>query len=180
MRMRLRTLTIRSALLQGVALLASAVAPALASADRPLAQEHADTSVSAYGGRVVWSSWDEQTHRYRLTEYSGGGVHVLPVRGRVVPFDADVGLGARGNPVVLYSRCLQETEPNAIENGTFADYSAARGCHVFRYEFRSRRERKLRLPGPPGRSDFLPSQWRDRLAFVRVYGRRHGRAGRLP
>ncbi len=88
-------------------LLASVPAPAQA-ADTVLAPAANTAGITAYGGHVVLSRRDPSTNRWALVRWHAGVVDVLPVPERSVPFDADAGTDAQGQPVVVYSRCSQD------------------------------------------------------------------------
>jgi hypothetical protein len=164
--------------LVALALLAS---PARALADQTIASLSAPAPVSALGGRVAWSAYEPATRTYRLMTEVGGAVSAVPVRPRGGPFDVDLGLGSNGAIVAAYSRC--KTEPPrrdpAIGNivAQMPDWSRGRGCDLYRFDFATGRERKLASASSPHASEFLPTVWRTRVAFARVYEQRRGKAG---
>src|SRR6188474_3203265 len=92
-------------------------------ADTPIATVAAPTSVSANGGRLVWSAYDPATRRYSLMTRFAGVISPVPVEPRSVPFDVDLGPKPNGSTVAAYSRCSLEPEPP----------NPARGCDI--YEF---------------------------------------------
>ena len=71
----------------------------IVTVDRP-------TQVSAYGSGVLFSKRDPATGRFKLwyTE-TGRPPAPLDVPDRAVPFDADLGPGAHGHFLAVYSRC---------------------------------------------------------------------------
>ena len=137
------------------------IAPAppvpIVTVDRP-------TQVSAYGSGVLFSKRDPATGRFKLwyTE-TGRPPAPLPVADRSVPFDADLGPGAHGHFLAVYSRCAREPRWDPVDEDTPPDYSRGRGCALYELDLTTERER--RLPG----SGVLPSVWKDGLAFARVY-----------
>jgi hypothetical protein len=123
----------------GGALLAAALAAPAAHAD-VVATTARPTLLAAGGGKLLYSEWDGK--RYRLTEL---GVGALGVRGSAKPFLADIGRDAAGREVAVYPR-----------DGV-----------LYRYDFHTRRERRL-VAGTAG------SISGDRLLFARknaIYAR---------
>src|SRR5689334_3063127 len=81
---------VRRAFVTALAILAcSATAAESANAD-VIAREQRATPLSASGDSAVWSSWDPSTGTFRLRYYANGIARFLHVRGRSVPFDADL------------------------------------------------------------------------------------------
>jgi hypothetical protein len=150
-------------------------APAAAT---PFASSLKATTVSAYGDTVVWSTYDQTSKRYWLTAKVGDQIARLPVGSRRVPFDVDLGRGPSGGVVAAYSRCTHEPD-YILASGSLPqpNYSRGQGCDIYRYDFATRRESKVALVSGAATSEFMPSIWKDRIAFARVYERRHGRAG---
>jgi hypothetical protein len=117
----------------------------------------------------VWSRVDARG-RARLVKYVG----TRSVDARVPPkdglFDPDVGSDRRGRRVIVYTRCAGVTGQN---------------CDIWVH----RRKHERTLPGAStaGCSEYAPSVWRGRFAFVRtgpqgcngLYLLRRGRQGRL-
>lgn len=132
-----------------------------------LAEVFDDTSISSYGGLTAWSV-DQGDGSFRLVVHDGQAVRPVPVEPRTVPFDVDLGPGPDGAVVAAYSRCAREPGP-------FEDYTAGRGCDVFRYSFALGEEERLAGASTDQASEMLPSIWRDEVAFARVYERREGR-----
>ena len=155
-----------------LALVAAAVAPAGASAaDRVVATVDAPTHVSGYAGGLVWSARDPATGRFALM-YTDPAypAAALPVPQRSVPFDADLGPGPTDTPWIVYSRC--KTEPALTTPlSTSAVYTQGRGCRLYRFDVTSGEERTLGS-APKRASDVLPSVWKGRIAFSRVYDSR--------
>jgi len=130
---------------------AALVTAAPAGADAVVAELTRDTPIAAYGGVVAWSDYDAATKRYRLVVREGDETARAPIAGSRRAFDVSLGPDARGRVVALYTRCR----------------TATRGCDVYRYDLRARRERKVVSVSSPVKDEAWPVQWRDRLAFVR-------------
>jgi len=138
---------------------------------RVLAEEAEPTPVAAYGGWVAWSRWDAASNRFRLVAARGDGAPVvLPVRSRSVAFDVDLGPGADGAPVAVYSRCRREV-PGRDWNPAYypPPYRLGRGCSIYQLDLETGRERQVL--SRRGYSLVEPSIWRGTLAVV-VQGRR--------
>jgi len=156
-----------------------------AVADTTIASVPNSTPVSVIGGpsgdRMVWSAFDLAQNGYVLMTRLGGANSVVPVPVRGVPFDANLGLTARGNTVAVYSRCRREPGyrtaiGNAIIN-QFPDWRSGRGCDIYQFDFNTGRESRMAKPSTRRNSEFLPTIWRKRIAFARVFEHRRGRAG---
>ncbi|MDX6688546.1 MAG: hypothetical protein QOG15_3 [Solirubrobacteraceae bacterium] len=155
-------------------LLAAAPTPAQA-ADTVLAPAADTAGITAYGGHVVLSRRDASTNRWALVRWHAGVFDVLPVPERSVPFDADAGPDATGDPVVVYSRCAQDP-PNLSGSpggtdfgaGPAPDWQTARGCDVYELSLSGTpTEHKLTAASSASRSETTPSIWRGGLAFAR-------------
>jgi hypothetical protein len=157
-----------------------ALAPA-AHADQTIATVPRATPVSAYRGHVVWSTY-HPGRGYVLTAYDKGTVSELPVTPRGVPFDADVGPGPNGDAVVVYSRCRRDPRRRQGFPGSaltvLPEWQSGRGCDLYRFTFARGRETRIARASSRRASEFLPSVWKGRIAFARVYPHRRGRAGR--
>ncbi len=125
------------------------------------------THVSAYGSTIAFSKRDPATGRYRLVAgRPGGTLRTLAVPSRKAPFDVDLGPGRDGALTAVYSRCAVEPDvESAVAEGTL-DYSTARRCRLYRYVFSEGRERVLGRLAREGGSAFLPTVWRDRIAYA--------------
>ncbi|MGH2967881.1 MAG: hypothetical protein ACRDK0_02275 [Solirubrobacteraceae bacterium] len=162
----------------------SLAAAAPASGDETIAALARPAPVSAYGGWVAWSSFDSTRGVYVLMTRFAGVTSEAPVRPRGVPFDVDLGPGSGGRPTASYSRC--RTEPPrrdpAIGNvfTQLPDRARGRGCDLYALDLAIGRESRIAAASSPGASEYMPSVWRDRVAFARVYERKPGRAGRRP
>jgi hypothetical protein len=161
--------------------LALTVGAGPAAADVTVASVPNPTPISIYNGRVVWSSLDPAGNGYRLMTSVGGVTATVPVATRKVPFDVDLGPDRQGVTVAVYSRCAREPNfttavGNAIIN-VFPDWRSSRGCDLYKFDFDTGRESRVKGASSKGASEFLPSIWTTRIAFARVYERRSGRAG---
>jgi hypothetical protein len=151
--------------------------PSAAFGDR-IATTRDISSVDASDGRVVWSEYDARRREYRLVEMRAARRVVLPVRPRGVAFDLDIGRDAAGRVVAAYSRC--KTEPSdAYSQTLLPTYATGRGCRLYLYDFRSRRERSLDVPGARGASIYLPAVAGERVVFARRDSRRGHRSPAL-
>jgi hypothetical protein len=166
-----------------IALVTAALALAApARADEVVAEPIRPTVVAAHGDRLAWSELDPATGDHRLMTRIAGVTSAVPVTGRAVPFDVDLGPDAEGAVVAVYSRCRVEPRRGsprirAWRSGT-PQWSTGRGCDLFAFSFATARETRLGTPSTAGASEFLPTIWRNRVAFARVYERRRGAAGR--
>jgi hypothetical protein len=132
--------------------------------------EAMNSPVAGYGGWLVWSRaerWGPRPYifRYRLVALHQGRLRVLSVRRRSVPFDVDVGPDARGRVVAVYSRCRTEPAPFGITDPS-PHYRTGVDCRLYEYDLAAGRERRLVVPVPRHGSLFMPTIWRDRLAYA--------------
>ena len=157
-----------------LAALALALCPAAARADFTVAAVERPTPISAYAGHVIWSQFDAGVAGYRLFEAhaspAGQVTTQLAAAPRSVPFDADIGPGADGAPTVVYSRCATEPRLGADQLPVWA---TGRGCDVFALALGATAETRVAGVSTGGSSEFLPSIWRDKVAFARVYEARN-------
>jgi hypothetical protein len=117
-----------------------ALVPATAAADTDLGVVTHDTPVATFGGRAVWSAYDASDQRFHLMTWTAqGGVQAVPVDPAPTAFDADLGPGAVGAVLAVYSR----------------------SGRIHTYDFASGLERRLPVRGR------RPSIFRARVAFVR-------------
>ena len=131
----------------------------IVTVDRP-------TQVSAYGSGVLFSKRDPATGRFRLwyTE-TGRPPAPLDVPDRVVPFDADLGPGAHGHFLAVYSRCETEPRWDPIDEDAPPNYSLGRGCDLYELDLTGGAERRLPRPRRPPTRRCRPSGrtgWRSR------------------
>lgn len=108
--------------------------------------------LSAFRGRLVWSSWEATARRYVLMTRVGGRAQRLPVPGRGEPFDVDLGPGPTGSVLAVYSRCAGDPA------------GPRRLCGVYGYDFTARSER--RIARSVSARDLRPSVWGARLAVA--------------
>ena len=165
-----------------IALLSLVALVPAARADQTIATVARPTPISAYGGRVVWSSY-QPGRGFVLTTLVNGMVSEVPVAPRPVPFDADLGPAPNGGATVVYSRCRHEPTLHHGFPGNaltlLPEWQTGRGCDLYRFDFGSGRERHISRASTRRASEFLPSVWKGRLAFARVYQDRHRPAGKL-
>ena len=174
--MRIPSVAALAAVLAGLAL------PAIAQADDLVATPSRATPVSAYAGRVAWSAYDPAQNAYVLMTSAGGVTSAVPVAPRTVPFDVDLGPDQNGDTVAAYSRCRREPgmRPPAAGNAIvqLPTWETGRGCDIYRFTFATGRETPIAVANSPTASEFLPTVWKARVAFARVYERKRGVAGR--
>jgi hypothetical protein len=151
-----------------------------AEAETTLAIEQAPTAVNAFRGRVVWSSLDPASGEFSLKLLRHGRVRKLGLRTRKAPFDVDLGPDAHGRVVAVYSRCRTEPSAGFSGTGSLALYERGRGCHIYRYRFDTGRERRLKISGRTGTSDYRPTIWGRTVVFARIFAHRRGVRGAYP
>jgi hypothetical protein len=134
----------------------------IATVDRP-------TQMSAYGSGLLFSKRDPASGRFKLwyTE-TGRPPAPLNVPDRSVPFDADLGPGAHGHFLAVYSRCSQEPKWNPLDDDAPPDYTRGRGCDLYELDLTTGVERRLPASSTTA-SEVFPAVWKDGLAFTRVY-----------
>lgn len=140
-----------------LAILAALLAPAAASADSVVTELAKDTPIAAYGGMLAWSSYDAASGRYALVIRRGGVTAAARARSAPRAFDVSLGPDTSGRVVALYTRCRVAARGRTPEHR----------CDVYRYDLRSRAERKLASVSSPSFDEAWPAQWRDRIAFAR-------------
>lgn len=129
-----------------------------AVADSVIAADTTAQNVSAYGTTSAWSR-QATDGTYRLVVMGASGVPAdAPVRGSRFPLDPDVGPTAKNGRYIVYSRCTR---------------AGGRGCDVYGYDVRSRKERRIAGVSTRERSERAPSYFKGALAFVRN-GSQHG------
>jgi hypothetical protein len=128
----------------------------------------------AHGGAVVFSAHTPAPSggdgRYRLSiRHRDGSVQTFPIRSRGIPFDVDTGPDAHGREVAVYSRCPSERW--SVAPGDITPYYRAYSrCRLYELSLATGRERRLHTPTEASGSDYLPTIWRRRLAWVHVEG----------
>ncbi len=135
---------------------AALLTPSVAAADEVVAELARDTPIAAYGGVLAWSSYDAASGRYALMikQRMPWGTEVVEAARAATatrPFDVSLGPNSKGRIVALYTRCR----------------TTDHGCDIYRYELRTRSERRLSSVSSPALDEAWPAQWRDRIAFVR-------------
>lgn len=168
----------RRRVLLGLVTAALVVAPAGARADTTIAEEAGATPVDAHRGVIAWSSYDPATETYRPSLRRDGAVRRLAIRPRTVPFDIDLGPDHSGRTVAVYSRCAEEPRARGFARRPLLTY--ARGCDVYGYSLRTRREFRVRGAATPGWSEYHPTVWGSTIVFVRVRERKRRLADAIP
>lgn len=144
---------------------AASSAAAVASSSDLAALPGGAWGLKAYAGHVIFSTQDPGTAQWQLMEWHDGVISALAVPARSVPFDADVGPDANGDPAVVYSRCT--TEPSYDGFGQF-DWATARGCRIWELSLLGGSPQRVSALGAPGASDSTPAIWDGAIAFARV------------
>jgi hypothetical protein len=113
-------------------------------------------NVNAFAGELAWSR-EAPNGVHRLVTYSPKPTLLGPPRPMDVdvrtsdsPFDPDVGVSTRGEPRVVYTRCVGVS---------------GRNCDV--YQFDGKRESMVKGAASSRCSEFAPSIWRGIIAFAR-------------
>lgn len=162
----IRTLSV-AAVAAAMLVAGTSLAQAAESQGMVVATQGGVTPVSAYEDVVAYSIQDPKTERYRLMAGRVGDVRVLPVPSRPIPFDVDLGPGHGGRTTAVYSRCREEPAPTLlIRNSSPPDFAHdADGCRLYRYVLGAKREQLLNGLSRQSGSEFLPTIWRDRIAY---------------
>ena len=137
-----------------------------AKADSSVVDLPVATPISGYGRALAWSTFDAADKRFRLMAMVDGKTVAVRVRPREVPFDVDLGPDAHGDLVAVYSRCRSEDNPSVGDPRAQFVPSVATGCVLWRYDFASKRETRLRGVARRGSSEYLPAIWKDTVAFA--------------
>jgi len=163
-------------------LLLGALPAAEAAADATLGTLTRPSPVSAHAGRIAWSAFDPAAGGYSLiTMTSAAPPAAVPIAPRAVPFDIELGPDAHGQTIGAYSRCGRDPRPrrpfigNALTQ--MPEWSSGRGCDLYQFDFATGRETRIAAANSPRASEFLPTVWKGRVAFARVYEHRKGRRG---
>ena len=136
------------------------VTPATASAENTITRVERPTEIRSWKGIGAFSVYDEKADVYRLAiTRVGSPPEILPVAPRPVAFDADVGPDTRKEPAIVYSRCT-------------SDAPEQRDCDIYRYSITRNVESKITNADSDTASEFNPTIWDGRVAWVRTYDRR--------
>ena len=100
--------TVALAACGGAAFDAETAAPAAVSARELAPLPYAAQALTAYDGYVVFSKSNASSGAWHLMVWHAGAISALAVPPRAVPFDADAGPGANGQPEVVFSVCAVE------------------------------------------------------------------------
>ncbi len=169
----------RFAALVAVVLGALLVAP-VANADTTIATPGNPSKVSSYAGVTAYSvRGGDGQWRLVYDTNTNGRAQEVPIAPRGVPFDVDLGPGTDGQVLAVYSRCEQEPQMDRRSTGPAPAWTTARRCDLYRFDFRAQQESLLDGPSTSN-TEVLPTIWRDRVGFVRIYHDRKGLRGRVP
>jgi hypothetical protein len=151
-----------------------------ARADTAIASPPTPSKVATYAGVTAYSvRGADGLWRLIYDTNTNGRSEAVPIPPRTVPFDVDLGPGTDGQVLAVYSRCQREPRMGRRSAGPTPVWATARGCDLYRYDFRTRQE--VPLAGPNTfNTEVLPTIWRDRAGFVRIYQEREGLRGRVP
>jgi Tol biopolymer transport system component len=144
----------------------------------PLTEPQRVTEVDRFGGWAAWSAFEEGVGYRLVLRDPDGEIGPASVGPRRVAFDVDLGPSEDDGVVAAYSRC--EQEPDAYGAGGILLRTTGRGCDIFALDVSGGEEVKLEGASTDLASEYLPSIWRDSVAFARVYEQREGRRGDLP
>jgi hypothetical protein len=135
-------------------LLAALLVPGAARADTTIQALPAATPVRVWAGTAVLSVLDPATGRYALaTQRATAPARALPgIAPAAAPFDADIGPGPGGAPVIVFARC-RETDR----------------CHLSRTTPAGRTETPITGSAATAGWESAPTVWGRRLAFARHY-----------
>ncbi len=151
-----------------VALGVLAALATVGSGPSSLVEPGAATKVATFDGLTVWSARDEDgAYRLVADARSDGDPRAVEVAPRAVPFDVDLGPGPQGSPLAVYSRCRREPRPTRA-TAPMPAYATGGGCELFAYDFARGAERRVPTGTSAAGSRFLPSIWREQIAFAHV------------
>lgn len=162
-----------------VALVAPAAAESAPAATSVVATVTNPTKVAAWDHTVVWSRYDPGTLRYSLVARVGADAQrTLPVPSRALPFDVDLGPDEDGHTTAVYSRCRRERAAPISDPTYLPLWEQQRGCRLYKLKIHGGREHRVRGErAAADDSDFLPSIWRSRIAYVHESAGSHVVAG---
>ena len=147
-----------------VAVAVGLAVPAIASAETTITTVERPTEIRSWKGIGAFSVYDKGAGVYRLAiTRVGGAPQILPVAPRSVTFDADVGPDTKGEAAIVYSRCEQEADRSG---------SPRKDCDIYRYSITRKVESKITNADSDTASEFNPTIWDGRVAWVRTYDRR--------
>lgn len=143
-----------------IGLLALLLLPAAAAAETrsPIAALPNESPVREYAGTALLSRYDASARAYRLVVVDGRGAQrVLPVAPARGPFDADIGPGADGEPLVVLSTCVGD------------DRVAEPDCDLQMLRLDGSGPTPIAAANTPERTEYAPTVWRGRIAFARSH-----------
>lgn len=139
--------------------------------------------VARYGGITTWFEQGSGSNTARLfAEVDGGQPVALPVALFRDVGDVDLGPDGKGGVVAAYSRCQgQEPAPGGRKVlSVYNVWALRRGCDLYRFDFSTMKQTKIAGASTDQASEFLPTIYKDEIAFARVYEQRSGERGLLP
>jgi hypothetical protein len=155
--------------------LSGGLASGAVAASIPLTQlPNAAQKLTAYDGYVVFSQYQPGAHDWQLMVWHDGSIGALPVPAREMPFDANAGAAANGQPEIVYSRCTQDPPPattaelQSTEYVREPDWGDARGCRIYALALPDGSPKLVKEIHSPGASDSMPAIWRGNIAFARL------------
>ena len=155
--MRLPHVALSTPLLAGLALAVAAPSPAGAAlrSPQPLSLERGDTPIDGWAGWIVWSRRNDDGTYGLIARRPEGAAAELPLPRQRRPFDARVGPGPDGGPLVVVSRCatLSGERPT--------------GCDVWRVDPRTGATSPVASASRPDVDERSPAVWGSRIAFQR-------------
>ena len=96
-----------------------------------------------------------------------------------MPFDVDLGPDRLGRAVAVYSRCTSEAPNGRYAVNLVAAYDTGRGCDLYRYDFATGRESRIRSTSTPGGSGSCRRSGRTGSPSRASGKQRRGKAGAL-
>jgi hypothetical protein len=125
--------------------------------DTILASLSRATPVRSFGGTSVLSVYDPAANGYRLATVTASAAPraVAGIGPAATPFDADIGPGPGGSPVIVFTRC-----------------ASAGHCRIWRTTVAGGSARAVVGSAGTRGYESAPTVWRGRLAFARQYA--HG------
>lgn len=137
-----------------------AVCSPASAADTVVAELERPSTIRAYAGISVLSTYDGSA--YRLAVLRQGRMEVLPVAPSQAPFDVDIGPDRSGRPQLVYTRCRVERPDVAMGRND------SQGCDLVTYALEGGSgERPVRGASTRDGNEFAPTLWKGRIAFAR-------------
>jgi hypothetical protein len=139
----------------------------------PIAQlPNVALQLTSYGGYVIFSQLDA-SGKWQLMAWHHGSISRLAVPERTIPFDANAGPAANGEPTVVFSKCTREPPAESASPELQAqppDWASAAGCHIYELALPNGTPSLVRGVYAPRASDSTPAVWKGDIAFARIRG----------